>query len=70
MAYIYIVNNKYDDAKNCLIDARSFMSNAGESHLRSICHNIDNVYSITRIRWCVNTEELYKDCYYLDSRYW
>lgn len=70
IAYVHILNKQFDKAKDCLNQAYEFISKAGSSYLRSINHNIDNIYSIKSINWCLEDTELNSNCYYLDSRFW
>ena len=70
IAYVHILNKQFDKAESCLNQACEFISKAGSSYLRSINHNMDNMYSIKSINWCLENKELNPNCYYLDPRFW
>ena len=70
IAYFYIIENKYKNAKTCLMDNMHYINEAGKTYKIPLKHNLQNLETIQNVEWFQEGVEYSDNVYLIDSRFW
>lgn len=70
IAYFYIVQNEYADAKVCLENNMEYIKEAGHTYKVPLKHNLANLETIQGVEWFQENKIYSEQTYILDSRFW
>lgn len=70
LAYFYILQNEYLEAKTCIQSNINYLQRAGATYKIPLEHNLINLETIQGIEWFQRGKKYSDKIYLLDSRFW
>lgn len=70
LAYFYIIQKSFEDARNCLRNNLDYLKEAGYTYKIALEHNLKNIEIIQGVEWFQEGKKYSDKIFLLDSRFW
>lgn len=68
--YFYIVQNRYAEARACILNNLDYINKAGNTYKIPLNHNLTNLETIRNVEWFQEDKTYEITDYLIDSRFW